>query len=128
MRELHYLHSSAMREKFNFLQRIVPCMLTELELGDGLQRSKYVEFWRKQNCKYKKLIKKQKYATGDPTIYEGRAINTFYQDTDQLLGWISDVMMPRGAHALSDNNFAAIFTALAANGFPVPHPDPGSPG
>lgn len=128
MRELHYLHSSAMHEKSNFLQRIVPCVRTELELGNGLQRSKYVEFWRKKKREYKKLIKKQKYATGDPTMYEGRAINTFYQDTDQLLGWISDVMMPRGTQALSDNNFAAIFTALAANGFPVPHPDPGSPG
>jgi hypothetical protein len=40
--------------------------------------------------------------------------------TDQLLGWIADTLMPRGAHALSADNFAAIFTALHNQGFPLP--------
>lgn len=37
-----------------------------------------------------------------------------------MLAWIADTLMPRGAHALSADNFAAIFTALHNQGFPLP--------
>ncbi|MEN9985283.1 MAG: hypothetical protein RI925_785, partial [Pseudomonadota bacterium] len=129
MNELQYLHDSALQEKSAFLQRIVPCVLQALPLDDGLARDEYCQLWATRHDKYQDLLQRRDPLTlGEATLNEARAIRRFYESTDQLLGWIADTLMPRGVSELSDNNFAAIFTALAANGFPVPHPDPGSPG
>ena len=129
MSELQHLHDSALQEKSAFLQRIVPCVLQALPLDDGLARDEYCQFWATRHAQYQDLLQRRDPLTlGEATLNEARAIRQFYESTDQLLGWIADTLMPRGAHALSDNNFAAIFTALAANGFPATQPAPDSPG
>lgn len=129
MNELQHLDNSTLQEKSAFLQRIVPCQLQVLPLDDGLGRDKYYHFWATKHAKFQDLLKRRDPLTlGGATKSEARAIEWACSNIDRLLGWIADTLMPRGVSELSDNNFAAIFTALAANGFPVPHPDPGSPG
>lgn len=121
MNELQYLHDSALQEKSVFLQRIVPCVLQALPLDDGLARDEYCQFWATRHAKYQDLLQRRDPLTlGEATLNEARAIRQFYESTDQLLGWIADTLMPRGAHALSADNFAAIFTALQNQGFPLP--------
>ncbi len=126
MSELQHLDNSTLQEKSAFLQRIVPCQLQALPLDDGLGRNEYCDFWATRHAKYQDLLQRRDPLTlGDATLSEARAIRRFYENTDRLLGWIADTLMPRGVSALSENNFAAIFTALAANGFPATPPAPG---
>lgn len=100
----------------------------ELPLKDGETRNEYCYFWATQHAKYQDLLQNHDpLMLGEATLNEARAIRRFYENTDRLLSWIADTLMPRGVSAPSENNFAAIFAALAANGFPLPHSGSGSP-
>ena len=129
MRELLYLYQSSLGDKAEFCRRIVPCRPESLPLSSVKHRLPYLRHWKEEAKSHQELLDEFSLAELSPeTRDEVLLVKDFCHRTDEMLAWIADTLMPRGTHALYDNNFAAIFNALAANGFPVPHPDSGSPG
>ena len=121
MRELLYLYQSSLGDKAAFCRRIVPWLPESLLLSPVKHRLPYLRHWKEEAKLHQELLDEFSLVELSPeTRDEVLLVKDFCHRTDDMLAWIADPLMPRGVSALSDNNFAAIFTALAANGFPVP--------
>ena len=122
MNELLHIYDHCLQEMLEFLQRIVPCVLQPLLIDDGLVRDQYHQYWVTRWNKYQDLLQPPQDLSvkRDFTVDEARTTKRIYENIDPLLGGISTTKMPRGAQALSADNFAAIFTALHNQGFPLP--------
>lgn len=81
----------------------------------------YLRHWKEEAESHQELLNGADWLGLSPeTRDEVLLVKDFRHRTDEMLAWIADTLMPRGAHALSADNFAAIFTALHNQGFPLP--------
>ncbi|WP_158281705.1 COR domain-containing protein [Rivihabitans pingtungensis] len=121
MRELLYLYQSSLGDKAEFCRRIVPCLPESLPLSPVKHRLPYLRHWKEEAESHQDLLDEFSLAELSPeTRDEVLLVKDFCHRTDEMLAWIADTLMPRGAQALSADNFAAIFTALQNQGFPLP--------
>ena len=118
MRELLYLHHTSLGEKEAFLHKLVPLTLSDLKISRAKDRAGYIQFW-----KHEREETEAKFAGLDHVSFGGEdrtellAILDFQHHVSDMLAWVGDTLMPRGAELHSKGIDAAIELLLQrANG------------
>lgn len=113
MRELLYLHQSSLGDKASLLERIVPVVLDDARIDNAGDRLDAVKYWTERrkrletDCAGMDIV-----AMGASTREELLLIRDFEHHCADMLAWVSDVLMPRGAAAIATNDFKALADLL----------------
>ena len=112
MRELLYLHQTSLGDKAAMLERIVPLVLGDANIGDQVARLAVAQHWKSERERLEAATHGlDPLAWGDSTRHALMMIHDFEHHSADMLTWAADVLMPRGA-ALSADNFEAVVELL----------------
>jgi internalin A len=96
MRELLYLHDHSLGVRAELMGRIVPVVMEDLKISDGVSRLAHVIHWQERHTKLEAIINQVGVAAaGGAARDELLAMKDFVHRADELLSWLSDVLMPR---------------------------------
>jgi internalin A len=96
MRELLYLHDHSLGDRAALMGRIVPVVMEDLKISDGVNRLAHVIHWQERHDKLNAMIDQVGIAAaGGAARDELLAMKDFMHRTDELLSWLNDVLMPR---------------------------------
>ena len=113
MRELLHLHQSSLGDKAAMLERIVPIVLGDAKIDDAVARLNVARHWKAERERLELATQGlNPLAWGDTTRNELLRIHDFEHHSADMLAWVADVLMPRGAAAVSAGNFQAVVDLL----------------
>jgi hypothetical protein len=96
MRELLYMYDRSLGERPELMARIVPVVMEDLRIDDPLQRLAHAEYWQSQHDALCKRMEELGVAVaGGAARDDLLAMKDFMHRVDDLLDWLSDVVMPR---------------------------------
>jgi WD40 repeat protein len=98
MRELLGLFRASHGEKSEFLNKIVPVTLGDLRCANAAERLEHVDFWTQQREELeRKLAAVAVASVGDADRAELRCMIDTHNNISDMLAWLADMVMPRGA-------------------------------
>jgi hypothetical protein len=96
MRELLHMHDRSLGDRAELMGRIVPVVMEDLKISDGVSRLAHVIHWQERHDTLNAMIDRVGIAAaGGAARDELLAMKDFVHRTDELLSWLNDVLMPR---------------------------------
>ncbi|MBL0357362.1 MAG: toll/interleukin-1 receptor domain-containing protein [Chitinophagaceae bacterium] len=111
MFELYEIYRNAKMDKDEFLKRIFPLRVENLNLGDPAVVNGYIDFWEKEELKWDILIKENSDNITPEQSNQYRIVKRLVTDLGSLLFLLSDVNA-LNIQQLSKDNFAAVKTVI----------------
>jgi internalin A len=103
MRELLYLWQSSLGNKANMLERIIPVVLPDARIDQHIDRLEIVRFWKVERERLEVATTGlNPLAWGDSTRDQLLLIRDFEHRSADMLSWVADVLIPRGASVTED--------------------------
>ncbi|NJO13507.1 MAG: toll/interleukin-1 receptor domain-containing protein [Gammaproteobacteria bacterium] len=113
MRELLYLHGRSLGDRAELMGRIVPVVMEDLMISDGMSRLMHVLHWQEKHDALHAMANKAGIAAaGGAARDELLAMKDFVHHTDELLSWLNDVLMPRPRKGDGQSTIQAVITLL----------------
>ncbi|WP_180693101.1 leucine-rich repeat domain-containing protein, partial [Sphaerotilus sulfidivorans] len=101
MQELIHLYAQVLGDRARFHDKVIAVMLEEVSIADPCDRLDCTLYWQDQHDRLAaKLAKVTTAQVGDQTRLKLWAYDDIRNKADTILGWIADVLMPRGAQGL----------------------------
>jgi hypothetical protein len=112
MFEIYKLWQKSQTEAEDMNQRVVPIVLPEVRIGNLVERAPYLRFWDEQAKSLEELIGNLGIKAGSKSQQEARLVREFAHHIDDILVFLSDVLMPRQLEAHVYDDFEAVRDAL----------------
>jgi internalin A len=101
MRELLHLFQHSQGDRADLMGRVVAVMPVDLKIGRAVDRAPYVRHWRDEYVALAAAYKDLGFAAlGVQDREEWLAIQDFQHRVSDIMAWVADVLMPRGAEGL----------------------------
>lgn len=101
MRELLHLFQRSQGDRADLMGRVVTVILGDLKIDRAIGRLTYVRHWRDEYAALESAYRELGVtAMGAADREEWRAIQDFQHRVSDLMAWVADVLMPRGAEGL----------------------------
>ncbi|MDZ7856962.1 TIR domain-containing protein [Sphaerotilus sp.] len=101
MQELVHLHAQVLGDRARFHGKVIAIPLDEVNITDPCDRLDCTLYWQGEHERLEVQLAKVKMAqVGDQTRLRLWAMDDIQKKADTILGWIADVLMPRGAASL----------------------------
>ena len=102
--ELYDVYEQSLREKEGFLRRIIPIVLDDAKITDWRDRVIYTKHWQKE---FEAMQENLPHLGGeDIKLY--KAMRRWHNEVGDMLGYVNDVLYPRGFEAIVKDDFAAL--------------------
>jgi internalin A len=102
--ELHYLYQRSLREKEDFLRRIIPLVLDDARFGTWRERLVYTKHWRTEFEEMEQHFKDL--GEADFRLYE--AMQEWHNRIGDMLAYVNDTLVPHGFDEILKDDFAAL--------------------
>ena len=102
--ELYDIYEQSVREKEDFLQRIIPIVLDDVKITDWRDRMIYTRHWETEF----KAMEEHLTHLGGEDINLYKAMRRWHNEVSDMLAYVNDVLHPHGFDAIVKDNFAAL--------------------
>ena len=103
MRELLYIYDSAQGQQEQFLRKVLPLTLGDLKFERARQRADHIRYWEKEDKELDEaLLDISSLSISPADRAERLAIKDFAHRVSEILSWVADTLMPRGADLHSE--------------------------
>jgi len=110
MTEFHSIYQRSLEEKEDFLRRIIPLTLGDVQISTRDDRLAYAQRWKRAferlDADFADPERRQLLGEGDFAEY--RAMRQWYMQLSDMLRHINDVLHPRGFEEILKDDFAAL--------------------
>jgi hypothetical protein len=106
--ELYDIYEQSLREKEDFLRRIIPIVLDDAKISDWRDRVIYTEHWETEF----RAMEEHLTHLGGEDINLYKAMRRWHNEVGDMLAYINDVLRPHGFDAIVKDNFAALHHML----------------
>lgn len=101
MRELLHLFQRSQGDRANLMSRVVTVILGDLKIDRATGRAVYIRHWRDEHKALESVFQDLGVAAmGAADREEWLAIQDFQHRVSDIMAWVADVLMPRGAEGL----------------------------
>jgi internalin A len=104
MTELYSVYQNARQERQEFLNRIIPLVLKDANIGNWRGRVPYTKHWGDE------LQEMERHFTrlGEEDLKLYRAMRRWHNEVGDMLAYINDVLAPRGFEEIVKDDFAGL--------------------
>jgi hypothetical protein len=104
MAELHAIYQNARLEKREFLNRIIPLVLSDARLGTWFDRVAYAEYWETQF----KAMEAHVTQLGEEDFRLYRMMKRWHNEVGDMLAYVNDVLGPHGFDDIVKDDFTTL--------------------
>jgi internalin A len=104
MTELYSIYQNARQERQEFINRIIPLVLTDANIGNWRGRVAYAEHWETEF----KAMEQHFTQLGEEDLKLYKAMRRWYNEVDEMLAYVNDVLSPHGFEEIVKDDFAAL--------------------
>jgi internalin A len=104
MTELYSVYQNARQERQEFLNRIIPLVLKDANIGNWRGRATYAEHWETEF----KDMERHFTRLGEEDLKLYRAMRRWHNEVGDMLAYINDVLAPRGFEEIVKDDFAGL--------------------
>ena len=112
MYEIYRIYQGSRADGEGFARRVVPVVLPEVKLRRFEQRKPYLQFWSASAKELEASIRDPEIAPSKASWDEVRLVREFAQSVDEILCFVSDVLIPNNLDVLLGSDFEAVKATL----------------
>jgi internalin A len=112
MTELYSIYQNARQQKAEFLNRIIPLVLNDANIGNWRGRATYAEHWETEF----KAMGQQFIHLGEEDLKLYKAMRRWHNEVGDMLAYVNDTLHPHGFDAIVKDDYAALRQMLSARG------------
>jgi internalin A len=102
--ELYDIYERSLREKEDFLRRIIPIVLTDAHIDTWRDRVTYAKHWQSEF----KAMEENLTHLGEEDIRLYKAMRRWHNEVGDMLAYMNDLLHPHGFEAIVQDDFAAL--------------------
>jgi internalin A len=108
--ELYSIYQRSLREKEDFLRRIVPLALEDARFGNRRDRLVYAEHWKQEFQALNEDLRDEnrRLLLGREDFADFKAMQQWYPQVSDMLRYMNDVLHPHGFDEIVKDDFAAL--------------------
>jgi internalin A len=104
MTELHALYKNARQEKQEFLNRIIPLVLKDANIGTWRDRAAYAKHWEAEF----KAMEQDIPHLGEEDLKLYKAMKRWHNEVGDMLAYVNDTLVPHGFDEIVKDDFASL--------------------
>jgi internalin A len=104
MTELYSVYQNARQERQEFLNRIIPLVLKDANIGNWRGRATYAEHWETEF----KAMEQHLTRLGEEDLKLYKAMRRWHNEVGDMLAYMNDVLTPHGFDEIVKDDFAAL--------------------
>jgi hypothetical protein len=122
MTELYSVYQNARQERQEFLNRIIPLVLKDADIGNWRGRANYAEHWETEF----KAMEQHLTRLGEEDLKLYRAMRRWHNEVGDMLAYVNDILAPHEFDEIVKDDFAALrqmlerHRAIPKKGAPFP--------
>jgi Leucine-rich repeat (LRR) protein len=104
MTELYDIYKNAQQQKAEFLNRIIPLVLQDANIGNWRGRAAYAEHWETEF----KAMEQHLTRLGEDDLKLYRAMRRWHNEVGDMLAYVNDKLVPHGFDEIVKDDFAGL--------------------
>jgi TIR domain/Leucine Rich repeats (2 copies) len=104
MTELYSVYQNARQERQEFLNRIIPLVLKDANIGNWRGRATYAEHWETEF----KAMERHLTRLGEEDLKLYKAMRRWHNEVGDMLAYVNDTLHPHGFDAIVKDDFAGL--------------------
>jgi internalin A len=104
MTELYSAYQNARQERQEFLNRIIPLVLKDANIGNWRGRASYAEHWEREF----KAMGQHFIHLGEEDLKLYKAMRRWHNEVGDMLAYVNDILSPHGFEAIVKDDFATL--------------------
>lgn len=114
MSELHQIFQRCAGYKDEFLERVIPLVLDDVEISNLPEQKVYRDYWIAAHAEHEAIIKECLNEVDPEHLRECQLMGQFSKEVLKILKFVQDQLMPRGFKAITEDKFSAVIDRLPA--------------